>query len=129
MVFIWTFSVFSWCVDTLLYRQPLETKTASKLDAGQNEVLGATENDTAAASPDQSDDTVVDPEVDNLAAARAQLRARAGARGKRSNRPGRGAGGQKQVNSDLFLKGSVCVASTGYYHSRRAKKWGKLAYV
>lgn len=72
-------------------------RTASKLGAGRNDVSSAAEIHTAAASTDHSDDTAADLEVNDLAAARAQLRARVGARGRRSSRPGRGAGGQGQV--------------------------------
>lgn len=57
------------------------------------------EHDTAGTAVDHSDDIAVGPEVDDLSAARAQLRARAGARGRRSSRPGRGAGGQGQVKA------------------------------
>ena len=83
----------------LLYRQPLVTSTTSRLGARQNDGSSATENDTAAILRGQSDDTAADPKEDDLAVARAQLRARAGARGRRCSRPGRGAGGQGQVKA------------------------------
>lgn len=83
------------------------TNTASKLGTGRNDGSSVAENDAAATSLDQPDDTAADPEEDDLVAARAQLRARAGAKGRRSSRPGRGVGGQGQV------KAVVCVSREG----------------
>eukprot|EP00752_Nemacystus_decipiens_P002225 g2111.t2 len=85
--------------------KPLVTNTASKLGIGRSDGSSAAENDDVATSRDQPDDTAADPEKDDLAAARAQLRARAGARGRRSSRPGRGVGGQGQVSPPPPLKG------------------------
>lgn len=102
------FSCVGGGVNPLLYRQPLATKTASKLSAGRNDVSGTSESDTAAASLGQSDNLASAPDVDDLASARAQLRARAGARGRRSSRPSRVAGGHGQVNADLYCK-EICA--------------------
>lgn len=112
----------------LLYRQPLVTKTASTLSAGRNDVSSAAGHDAAAASLDQSDDTAADPEVDDLAAARAQLRARAGARGRRSNRPGRGAGGHGQVKADSYFKGSAASLRLEFI-TVGARRMGEVAYA
>lgn len=89
--------------------------TASELGARRTDKSSAAEADTATTSLDQPGDTAAEQEDDDLAAARAQLRARAGARGRRSSRPGRGAGGQGQVKAVLRVQRSECVASAGLY--------------
>lgn len=71
---------------------------------------GPAENDSPAASLDQSDDTAAGPEVNDLAAARAQLRARAGARGRRISKPGHGAGGQGQVKAYFVFPREACAS-------------------
>lgn len=77
------------------------SKTASKPSTGQSNSSSAAENGNTSTPLNQLDGTVAeDPEVDDLAAARAQLKARAGAKGRRSSRSGRGAGGHGQVRAD-----------------------------
>lgn len=77
------------------------SKTASEPSTGQPFSASAAENGDTSTSLNQSEGKVKeDPEVDDLAAARAQLKARAAAKGRRSSRSGRAAGGHGQVRAD-----------------------------
>ncbi|CAN0456090.1 unnamed protein product, partial [Ectocarpus sp. 8 AP-2014] len=77
--------------------KPLTIKTTSKPRAPSSILSSAVDDGTTSTSLNQSDDTVPGRlEADDLAAARAQLKARAGAKGRRGSKPGRGAGGHGQ---------------------------------
>ncbi|CAN0221316.1 unnamed protein product [Pylaiella littoralis] len=77
--------------------KPVLSKTASEPSTGQPFSASAAENGDTSTSLNQSEGKVKeDPEVDDLAAARAQLKARAAAKGRRSSRSGRVAGGHGQ---------------------------------
>lgn len=67
------------------------TMTASRPSSGSYVMSSTTEKYGISTSLDESDDTK--PDADDLAAARAQLKARAGAKGRRNSRPGRGGHG------------------------------------
>lgn len=110
------------CCSTI---QPILPKTASKPSEGHSYSSSATENGNTSTPLNQLEGTVKEnPEVNDMAAARAQLKARTGAKGRRSSRSGRGAGGHGQVSTDWksnYFRGQPrCAALVGLYLCRRA---------
>lgn len=105
-------------VTPLLYPtgQVLATKTASR--PRPHSVSSATEEENAPTLFVESDGAKPDAEVDDLAAARAQLKARAGGKGKRSSRPGRGTRGHGQVRAGR------AVLQQRYHSLRFGGCWG-----
>lgn len=89
----------SYCPDYV--RQPAATKTASKPGTGPSSLSSTDSRGVPDTSPDQSDDTdAAGLEQDEVAAARAQLKARAGAKGRRGGKASQVGSGQGQVRAD-----------------------------
>lgn len=87
-------------------RQPVSTKTLTKPSLGPSSLSGSEARGVTDTSPDQSDGTedAASFEQDEVAAARAQLKARAGAKGRRGGK----AGGQGQVRGDCPIEKQAC---------------------
>lgn len=80
--------------------KPAATKTASKPGTGPSSLSSTDSRGVPDTSPDQSDDTdAAGLEQDEVAAARAQLKARAGAKGRRGGKASQVGSGQGQVLS------------------------------
>lgn len=84
-------------------QQPLPAKTTATPAAQSQLSSAASYNVTYASLADQSED-VADLNEEKLAAARAQLKARAAAKGRRGSKAGRAAGSQSHVSTFLLKK-------------------------
>lgn len=118
--------------------QPAATKAPSKPGAAPSSLSSTDSRGVPDTSPDPSDDAdAAGLEQDEVAAARAQLKARAGAKGRRGGKAAHVGSGQSQVCADLPDLGKhgicqhclLCSIKTFPTDCRTLAKWWTLLIV